>query len=45
MEETFYKFPKTPHISGSSTVDDDEVLSDLEVHYFSNLHFSQILGG
>lgn len=22
----FYKFPKTPHLKGSSTVDDDEVL-------------------
>lgn len=33
--EPFFKFPKTPHIAGSSVVDDDEVLSDLEV--FSNL--------
>jgi len=29
--EPFFKFPKTPHIAGSSVVDDDEVLSDLEV--------------
>jgi hypothetical protein len=32
--EAFFKFPKTPHIAGSSVVDDDEVMSDLEVSHF-----------
>ncbi len=26
-DPAFYKFPKTPHLVGSSTVDDDQILS------------------
>lgn len=33
MEGTpFYEFPKTPHMAGSTVVDDDEVISDAQVH-------------
>lgn len=39
QEQKFYKFPKTPHLAGSSTVDDDQILSKAEVRAFaSNSH-------
>lgn len=31
MENVFYKFPKTPHIGGSSVVDDDESITPTQL--------------
>jgi hypothetical protein len=39
QDQKFYKFPKTPHLAGSSTVDDDQILSKTELRAFaSNSH-------
>jgi len=36
----FYKYPKTPHLQGSSVVDDDEIitLTPSQINVFSSYH-------
>lgn len=36
QESQFYKFPKTPHLVGSSTVDDDQILSKADLKAFAS---------
>lgn len=31
----FFKFPKTPHLAGSSTVDDDQIISKSDLKAFA----------